>query len=378
MRFPFVARSIVLCVFCVAPLAAAPQQPPANREAALLAEGWARLAKGDLAGAARAAEQARELDPLSAAAAALAVDADLARGGAAAGLTAYENWIAGRRLDDGYVLRRVARAVLRESRAKQPNAVARIEALRALAADGDRDAETALERAAISGSFGETRALASLGDERGINILIAQLASAPVKGPMIEALAESGSRLPIPHLTALLSDPSDVTRAEAADALGRLGATEAVPQLRLLLKDQVFTVRLKAAGALFRLNDSSGLPLLNELAGSEHAAIRAAAARELASQPDTGWQGLVRGLAGDPDPSVRLDAAKLIAPYDPVLARQVLDDLMRDSNVAVRESASEILVERVAGDFATLRPLLKSGDVLVRVRAAARIVELTR
>ncbi len=353
-------------------------QAPAGSEAAALADGWARLGRGDAAGASRAAVQVLELDPLSVAAAALAVEAELTRGAAAAGLTAYEKWLGSRRLDDGYVLRRIARALLRESRTKQPNATARLEALRALAADGDGDAASALEKAAVSGSFGETRALAMNGDERGINILIARLASAPVKGPIIEALAESGSRLPVPQLTALLSDPSDVTRAQAADALGRLGATEATPQLRPLLQDQVFTVRLKAAGALFRLSDSGGLTLLNELAGSEHAAIRMAAARELAAQPDAAWQSLVRSLTSDPDPSVRLDAARLIAPYDPVLARQILDDLMRDSNVAVREAASEVLVERVAGDFATLRPLLRSADVLVRVRAAARILELSR
>ena len=377
MLFRVFVLSIALVVGAL-PALAQQAQASSAAQAGVLADGWARLAKGDTAGAARAAAEALGVDPLSAGAAQLAIEADLARGGAEAGLAAYEKWLGGRRLDDGYLLRRVARAVLRQSLVKQPNVTAKLEALRALAADGDRDAEAALERAAISGSFGETRALAMNGDERGVNFLIARLASVPVKGPIIEALAGSGSKLPVPQLMALLSDPSDVTRAAAADALGRLGATEAIAPLRPLLKDQFPAVRLRAAGALFRLNDSSGLPLLNELAASEHAAIRVAAARELASQPDTGWQSLVRGLTSDPDPSVRLEAARLIAPYDPMLARQVLDDLMRDSNVALREAASEVLVERVAGDFATLRPLLRSGDVLVRVRAAARILELTR
>jgi len=137
-------------------------------------------------------------------------------------------------------------------------------------------------------------------------------------------------------------------------------------------------VKLKAAGALFRMNDSSGLALLTELTQSEHAAIRIAAARELASQPDVAWQALVRNLISDPDPVVRLEAAKLIAPYDQALAKQVVDALMQDGNIAVRQAASGAMVEGIAADFPTLRRLLRSGDILIRVRAAARILELTR
>ena len=78
------------------------------------------------------------------------------------------------------------------------------------------------------------------------------------KGPIIEALAGSGSQLAVPPLRALLTDQNDLNRAAAAEGLGRLGAREAIPQLRTLLNDPIFTVKLQAAGALFRLNDSSG------------------------------------------------------------------------------------------------------------------------
>jgi HEAT repeat protein len=98
----------------------------------------------------------------------------------------------------------------------------------------------------------------------------------------------------------------------------------------------------------------------------------------LASQPDATWQALVKGLASDPDPVVRLDAARLIAPYDQPLAKQVVDGLMQDQNIAIREAASGVLVDRVAADFPTLRRLLRSADVLVRVKAASRMLELTR
>jgi HEAT repeat protein len=376
LRFSVIA--IALCAAGPAAPAVLRAQTPTG-EAAVLADGWSRLAKGDAAGAAQIASAAIAREPRSTAALVLAVDADLVRGGTTMALDTYERWLEGRRLDEAHVLRRVARALLLESSAKQqPNVTARIEALRALAADGDTDASATLERAAFSGAFGETRALATIGDDRAVNMLIAQLAPAIDKTPIIDALANSGSKLAVRPLTDVLSDPKDIHRAAAADALARLGAVEAIPQLRTLLKDQFFFVKLKAAGALFRLNDSSGLALLTEQSQSPHAAVRVAAARELASQPDVAWQALVRSLTVDPDPVVRLDAAKLIAPYDQQLAKQVVDGLMRDENLAVREAASGALVDRIAADFPTLRRLLRSGDAVVRVKAAGRMLELTR
>ena len=367
----------LLAVLSVA--AGAQDSSPVRDDAARLAEGWALLARGDAGGAALVASQMLARDRLSTAALALAIDADLYRAGASTALSTYERWLDSRRVDDPYVIRRIARVMLAEASRKQPNAGARLEALQALAADGDPAATSALEAAASSNGFGETRALASLGNEQAVTRLIGQLQAMPGgKTALIDALGDSGSKQAVPQLKALLSDPTDLNRAAAADALGRLGATDAVPQLKLLLKDQNFTVRLKAAGALFRLNDSSGQPLLTDLAGSEHAGIRVAAARELAPQPDAAWQSLVRSLAHDPDPSVRLEAARLVAPYDLALAESVLSMLMRDSNIGIREAASAVMVQRVASDFPTLRTLLQSEDTAVRVKAAARILELTR
>ena len=336
------------------------------------------LAKGDAAAAALKASQELARDPRSLAALILAVDAELARGGASAALGTYEKWLGNRRVDAAYLLRYVARAFLVES-SGPPASGARVEALVALAADGDQDAASKLEQAMSSNGFAETRALATMGSTRAVKALIAQLDAMPgSKSPIISALGASGSLLAVPKLKTLLADPNDVNRAAAAEALGRLGATDTIPVLTPLLKDQVFTVRLKAAGALYRLNDSSGVSLLMELTASEHAAIRVAAAAELAAHPDPGWQNLVRGLMNDPDPLVRLEAARLIAPFDQALADETLAALMRDGNIAVREAASGVLVERVASDFATLRGLLRSGDLVVRVKAAARILELTR
>jgi HEAT repeat protein len=355
-------------------------QDQTRAEASILADGWALLAKGDAAGAGVVAAQQLVRNQNSTGALALAVEAEIAQGGSSRGLSAYEKWLGIKRLDDAYVLRRIARVLLVEaSGAKQSNVTARLEALRQLAADGDLAASATLEQAATSNGFGEARALASLGNERAVDQLIVQLNAMPgSKGPIIDALGNSGSKKAIAPLKALLTDPNDLNRASAADALGRLEATDTIPQIKPLLKDPVFIVKLKAAGALYRMNDQSGLSILMDTAASEHAAIRVAAAREMASQPDAAWQALVRSLANDSDPTVRLEVARLIAPYDLILANTILDALMRDSNIGVREAASGILVERVAADLATLRGLLKSGDLTVRVKAAGRLLELTR
>lgn len=368
--------------FAAALLAAAvpaAAQSTAQPHAAALAQGWARLAKGDATGAAADAARALALDPLSISAVSLAIEAALFQGDATAALDAYERWLKTRRLDSAYALRRVALGVARQVAGSKTHPLARVEALKVLAADGDRDAMVALDEAAAAGSFNDARALASLGNERAIQFLIKSLESAPGhKGAFITALAESGSKLAIAPLRKVLADPMDVHRAAAADALGRLGATEAVPQLRALLEDPFFAVRLEAAGALYRLNDTAGLAVLQEAAASEHAAIRVAAARELSAQPDATWQALVRSLVNDPDPVVRLDAARLLAPYDRDLADKVLRELASHENIAVREAASGVLVEQVAADLATLRGLLRNPDERVRVKAAGRLLELTR
>jgi hypothetical protein len=75
---------------------------------------------------------------------------------------------------------------------------------------------------------------------------------------------------------------------------------------------------------------------------------------------------------------VRMEAARLIAPYDQPLASQILEGLMRDDNPALREAASGAFIDGVASDFKTLRALLRSGDETVRVKAAGRVLELTR
>ena len=355
------------------------RSPPAESSfASTLAQGWSALSAGDLAKAAKLADAAMQERPGSAAAVAFAVEVDFVRGGPLAGLSTYERWLSGRKVEDPYVLRRIAREHLR-SVAQQTNHAGRLEAARALTADGDVQASADLLRGASGGGQMEARTLASLGDPQSVEILIGQL-QAPEGGKLgtIKALAESGSKLAIPPLVKLLTDVREDNRAAAADALGRLGASQVIPQLKLLLKDPVFPVRMSAAAALYQLEDYSGVDLLDELMASPHAAVRLGAAEAMASRPPSSWLSVVRALTSDADMTVQLGAARLIAPFDPQLAASVLDRLSGSDNPAIREEAARVFVQRVAGDFPELRRYLRSPDPMAAVRAAARIVELTR
>jgi len=345
---------------------------------AALAEGWAALAAGDTAKAGRAADRAMNETPRSAAAVALAVEVDVARGGKVAGLDTYERWLAGRRVDDAYVLRRIAQAHLRAI-ARTPKVPGYVEALKALAADGDADAGTELASAMASGNPQASAALAATGNRPAIEALITRL-----QGPggnklaVIDALAESRSALAVPPLVQLLRDPREEHRAAAADALGRMGAATAVPQIKALMTDPVPPVRIAAAGALYRLQDFSGVNMLEELLNSEHASARLSAAEIMAGTPPPSWQGIVKALLTEPDEGVQLGAARLIAPYDPQAAAETLERLGRSENLTVREEAARAYMKRVAGDFASLRRYLRSQDTVASVRAADRILELTR
>jgi len=357
---------------------ARPAAPAETAFATALAQGWSALAAGDLPKAVKYAESAMGERPGSAAAVALAVEVDLARSGPMAGLSTYERWLGNRRVEDPYVLRRIAHELLR-SVARQKTHLGRIEAAKALMVDGDPQASADLVRGAAGGGQMEARTLASLGDPQSVEILIGQL-QGPDGGKLgaINALAQSGSKLAVPPLLKLLTDIREDHRAAAADALGRLGASQTIPQLKPLLKDPAFPVRMSAATALYQLEDYSGVDLLDELMASAHAAVRLSAAEAMAVRPPASWIGVVRALTSEDDASVQLGAARLIAPYDPQLAASVLERLSGSDNPAIREEAARVFVQRVAGDFPELRRYLRSTDPLTAVRAAARIIELTR
>jgi len=362
-----------------------PQSAASSRSAAPetpdVANGWILLAQGKADQAAARAAQALTANPRSGAALLLTIEADVVRGGALRGLAAYEKWLGPRTLEEPSALRRLAAATLREEAQQSQHAGARVEALRALAEDGDRLAGEQLAREADGASGATLRTLASIGDEAAVR----KLAAEPNDGSAqtiatINALGASGSRLAAAPLVEYLKDERMEVKGAALNALRNVGGSQTVDAIKPLLADRTSYVRVQAAGALLRKGDDSGLALLQQLLADPLPASRVMAAEALSTRPDAAWLAAVKTLATTGDAETRAVAAGLLAPHDPELAGRVLESLSTDQNPAIRDLAAA-----VAGDSAptvtnltTLRHLLKSPERRAKVRAAARLLALTR
>jgi len=354
-------------------------KPVLTEETWAISQGWSLLAAGDPVKAASYADQVLAKYPRSIAAAALRIEAEIARGGGLAGLAAYERWLGTRKIEDGYLLRRAARAVLWESTA---NPLVAADALEHLAFDDDAEARAQLARRMVAGGFAETRALARIGDPGAVKQLIQQTEAIPgSKQRQIEALIESKSPLAAPALIRLLKDTNNPDSiASAADGLGTLNARDAIPQLQKIYGDvsQLPSVRFGAAAGLYRMGDLTGISMLQERLNSDFPYVSVDTARRMSGNPDGAWKAAARKGLTDQDPGVRLKAAELLAPTDREVVKDTLEALLLDSNQAIRELAGKVMVKAIAGDFATFRRFLPSGDPAIRVAAAGRILELTR
>lgn len=379
---------MVLCAVAVGIVhAQSLQAPPPARAAAeraeelsSLARGWALLSQASLPAAEREAGQLLRRHPRSVAALALGVEVALVQKDPQAALELYGSWLNGRTLEEPGVLRRIARQVLRDGARRAGSSVT---ARRSLAQDGDDTALRELRDASRRGSPTETRLLASMGDVdavRRLGVMLQQGRVDPVSA--LEALGDSGDTTAGPRVAEQLSDGRPEVRGAAAEALGKLGRNdgEARTWLMPLLSDRSPHVRTKAAGALYRLGDPAGAPVLRELAAADTPIGRLVAAEAMASHPDASWVALVGDLARHGvEPEVRLGAARLLAPHDPALAQSVAREFEPHGNLAVRELSWQVSCDAATGDsLGVLRQLLQHGDERTRLRAADRILALTR
>lgn len=384
-------RSIAMCVLIVAAGGAAvvtrAQQPPPTpptrpgtipaEQAASIAHGWAMLAQGNVAEATTRAMQVLNVDPRNIGALLLAIEAQFLRAGAAAGLDEYERWLQQRPLEEPGILRRIARAVLREEANQRQDARARGDALRALAED--RDTAVLTELAGTEGESPSVRILAEAGDQKAIGTLVAQIKSGIADPALaLPSLARSGSNQAIAPIVAHLNHQRPEVRGAAAEALGLAGARGETARLQALLKDPSGFVQVKAAAALLQLDDDSGAPLLRALLQEEAAASRLVAAEALSGRPDPTWLAVVRGLTEASEPEIQVGAARLLAPHDPDRARTVLEQLSGHENMAIRELAAAARPLAAGRDLAALRQLMRARDRMTRVGAAAQALAVTR
>lgn len=369
---------VLLCLMATrAPSAQSTSRP--STEASEVSAGWAAMAAGNPTQASTIASTAMARYPGSLPVGILAVQSQLMRSGSTAALATYEQWLGTRSAEAPYLLRLVALGLLREAvivtSASQPQR----RALEALLAEGDDTVAAALAPAQQSGNIVATEGLAALGDEASVRSLIgAMQRGVGDRSPAIRALGATRSPLAVRPLIDVLSDPLSSNQMAAATALGALGFPEAITPLRPLLRGHVFAVEFAAAAALFRLHDAAGISFLRGLQTSESPMIRAQTLEAMAAEPDAAWMAGVRDLLDDADPQVRILAARLLAPHDPAAAAASMRQMFADPNIAVAEAANIAYADRVVNDIAGLRQLLKNADALIRVNAAARVLELTR
>ena len=366
----------------------APAPPPGAMnvvELTTITQGWAYLAQGDIDKADAIATEALRHDPSNPALVALAVETSIARAGWTAGLETYERWQSHRLVDDFYVLRRVARAALFEAAQSSDDAGLRTEAVQALWEGGEASAAAALLRQREGlGHPIDTQTLAALGDSEAVETVIAALQSdTGDRMGAIRALGRSRSPLAVAPLVEVLDHhPRPELRAAAAEALGRLDARAAIPALQALLNAEVPMTRMAAASALYQMRDFSGIAVLQLALGSEVPAVRLEAARAMAPRPgempDPSWLSVVRELARDPDAGIRIGAAQLLVAQDPIAARESVERLANAADLAVRDAAERALPAVMGSNFGEIRMLMKTADPLTRVRAAGRILALTR
>ena len=348
-------------------------------EAAALAQYWRAIAEKKPAEVALQARQLLERYPRSIAVLATSIEAEIAANGASTALSQYERWLGGRTMEEPGVVRRIARAVLYEFTRQTADGAARSEALVLLAREGDAAAQAVILNNAASGQSAGLRDAVRLGESQAISRVAARLKSPGAdKIRDIQLLGESASPLAVPALVPFLKDPAEQVRSNAARALGRTGSATAVTSLEPALKDPHGIVRADAAAALYRLGSAAGIAVLEEYASSEEPGLRKFAAQAMAVRPDERWFALVRGLLSAPDPMARLDAATLLAPHDPAAARSVLEQLAADPNLGVQEATELVRAELVSTSLSDLRSLLKSRNLMARVRAGGRILALTR
>ena len=384
----------VLVALLLTTAVAAAQQPGPPRlpgaiaadEATLLVNGYAFLAQGQMRGAFDAATEARRRFPRSFASLTFAVEVEIARGGAKAGLDLYESWLGARTLEEPGLVRRIAVASLQEFAGQTQDGLARDAALWALADDGDQQAYARIFEPTQTGDTGAIRRLAERGDQRAVNALLPSFETPmPNLLATIMSLGESRSPLVVEPLTRKLTHPDPGIRGTAAQALARAGGAAMIPRLRPLLDDSTAFVRASAAGALFGLGDYSGMVILQELMDSPVPRGRLRAAELMASRPDAAWLRLVQGLLETPETGVpgdtaqtRLGAARLLIAHNASAARTTLEELATDANPAIRHEATRVLAGDVTAPLSTLRRLLRHEDWLTRVYAATSIARVTR
>ena len=263
----------------------------------------------------------------------------------------------------GVVKAMTAAAPLRqivEHRRAHPAVV--IQAVRALAAIGDRAAAPLFEKVIVDAGTDATlrvevlNAWVPLATTESVDLMLDLMSdpSPAVRGAAMRAVARLDPEVFMGALSGLDPDRDWTVRAAQATALGTVPADLALPRLRLMLDDRETRVIPSVIAALVALKTPEAEKLLLQALTVDDFAVRAAAAAALGELKATAAVPALitayRGSEGDTVYSARAAALAAVARIDPNAARPVLQDALQDREWAVRVRAAQLLREQgVAG-----------------------------
>jgi HEAT repeat protein len=248
---------------------------------------------------------------------------------------------------------------------------------------------------------GVARALGRLGsgDIRVVNLLIAHVddGDSGVRQNAAEALGQLGNPRAIVPLIALLQDSQGDVRQAAAEALGRLGNDRALQPLlsgfqggQKRRQDGVEDARRAALLAYAKIGRKSDPEqTTGDLRGvfndpSEHDRIRLAAAvallelHPLTPSDAAIMQFLAEGYTdGSQSISNRRDLSEMLGEFPSKPGRQILLQLLEDTNLSVRENAIKSLGQSKAQDILpTLHRYLKDDNFRLQKAAAEALAAI--
>lgn len=376
---PRVVLALVLLLVAIRPaLTQAQPDPVADR----LARAQAARAAGELPEVLRLTAEILAVAPANRDAAALRIEAQLARQERRQAAVTYDRYVAATGVEDSGLLSGLAKAELKALSLSEQSLRLRSWALERLARAGDQSAREELRamalshKATIAERVNGNISLARLGDA-GAGERLGSLAASPElrdRTSIVEALEAAGVRSSSAIVVGLLDDPNPTTRAASARALGTLKAYEAIPRLQKALADPVFLVRLSAAVGLKRLGDTSADGLLAGWLRSDLADVRLVAAEAYQDGVTREWTKAILPLVDHGNDLTRLKAAELLMGHEAARSRSILVDAVRSPNPAVREAASRLLERLTPPDLRLLRGLLDDASPWVRLHAAGAIL----
>ena len=238
--------------------------------------------------------------------------------------------------------------------AAEPTAV-RIQAVRALASIGDARGAEVLIKVIVSSNVDpnlQLEAVTALGQLRSPDAveLFVDLASAPwpaMRSAALGALARTDPDHFIGVISALDNDPHWSVRAAMARAVAELGRERAEPRLVAMLKDDDQRVLPAVLSALAQVRASDAVALLSERLRSDDAVVRRAAANGLAQLKATGAAAALTAAldasAADGTFVARAAILAALAAVDPGAARPALVAALGDKDWAVRVRAADLL-----------------------------------